>query len=64
MSYHGRVVSMGWLPDTAHLDLRYRVLREGMPRETARYIDVDDDPNTKFVGAFIDEVCGLRDIAI
>ena len=49
-------VSYRWVgvPDTAHLDLRYRVLREGMPRETARYNDVDDDPNTKFVGAFID----------
>ena len=40
--------------DADHLDLRFRVLREGMPRETARYPDVDEDLRTKFVGAFDD----------
>ena len=31
---------------------RFRVLREGMPRETARYPGIDEDMRTKFVGAF------------
>lgn len=39
-------------PDAEHLDLRFRVLREGMPRETARYPGIDEDMRTKFVGAF------------
>lgn len=39
-------------PDADHLDLRFRVLREGMPRETARYPGIDEDVRTKFIGAF------------
>tara|TARA_B100001113_G_scaffold72681_1_gene56288 strand:- start:9454 stop:9906 length:453 start_codon:yes stop_codon:yes gene_type:complete len=47
-------VEFRWVgkPDENHLDLRFRVLREGMPRETARYPGVDEDIRTKFIGAF------------
>ena len=32
-----------------HLDLRFRVLRIGMPRGTEHYPKVDNDPRTKFL---------------
>ena len=37
-----------------HLDLRFRVLRIGMPRGTEHYPKVDNDPETRFLCAFID----------
>ena len=48
------MVDFRWLDkmDSEHLDLRHRVLRVGRPRETANYPGVDDDPRTKFLGAF------------
>lgn len=39
--------------DDDHLDLRWRVLRIGLPRETAHYHGIDEDPKTKFVVAHI-----------
>ena len=36
----------------AHLDLRWKVLRIGKPRETAHYIGIDEDPNTLFLVAY------------
>ena len=38
-----------------HLDLRFRVLRIGMPRGTEHYPKVDIDPRTKFLCAYIGE---------
>ena len=38
-----------------HLDLRFRVLRIGMPRGTEHYPKVDNDPRTRFLCAYIDE---------
>ncbi len=38
-----------------HLDLRFRVLRVGMPRGTEHYPKVDNDPRTKFLCAYIGE---------
>jgi predicted GNAT family N-acyltransferase len=44
-----------WLDsmDENHLDLRFRVLRVGMPRGSEHYPDVDDDIRTKFLCAFV-----------
>ena len=38
--------------DGPHLDLRYDVLREGLPRGTEHYPGIDDDPRTKFLCAY------------
>ena len=38
-----------------HLDLRFRVLRIGMPRGTEHYPKVDNDPRTKFLCAYINQ---------
>ena len=35
--------------DDAHLDLRYEVLREGLPRGTEHYPGIDEDSRTKFL---------------
>jgi GNAT superfamily N-acetyltransferase len=35
-----------------HLDLRFRVLRENQPPESAHYLGIDTDKNTKFLGVF------------
>ncbi len=37
-----------------HLDLRFRVLRENQPRDSAHYPGIDTDKRTKFLGAFIE----------
>tara|TARA_B100000900_G_scaffold411150_1_gene430265 strand:- start:15150 stop:15581 length:432 start_codon:yes stop_codon:yes gene_type:complete len=36
-----------------HLDLRFKVLRIGMPRGTEHYPNVDNDPRTSFLCAYI-----------
>ena len=36
----------------AHLDLRFEVLREGLPRGTEHYPGIDDDVRTKFLCAY------------
>lgn len=41
--------------DSDHLNLRWRVLRIGLPLETAHYHGIDEDPRTKFVVAHIGE---------
>ena len=38
-----------------HLELRFKVLRIGMPRGSEYYPGVDDDDNTRFLCAYIDE---------
>ena len=38
-----------------HLDLRFRVLRIGMPRGTEHYPKVDNDPRTKFLCAYFNQ---------
>ena len=38
--------------DEAHLDLRYDVLREGLPRGTEHYPGIDEDPGTRFLCAY------------
>ena len=38
-----------------HLDLRFRVLRIGMPRGTENYPKVDNDSRTKFLCAYVNE---------
>ena len=38
--------------DEAHLDLRYMVLREGLPRGTEHYAGIDDSPETRFLCAY------------
>lgn len=38
--------------DEAHLDLRYDVLREGLPRGTEHYPGIDEDPTTRFLCAY------------
>lgn len=38
-----------------HLDLRYRVLREDQPRESAHYPGIDTKKNTRFLCAFSKE---------
>lgn len=38
-----------------HLELRFKVLRIGMPRGSEHYFGVDDDINTRFLCAYIDE---------
>ena len=38
--------------DDAHLDLRYRVLRVGLPRGTEHYPGIDNDPRTRFLCAY------------
>ena len=38
-----------------HLDLRFRVLRKGQPRESAHYPGIDADQSTKFLGAFFED---------
>tara|TARA_B100000073_G_C23493645_1_gene476769 strand:+ start:148 stop:594 length:447 start_codon:yes stop_codon:yes gene_type:complete len=38
--------------DEAHLDLRFWVLREGLPRGTEHYPGIDDDSETKFLCAY------------
>ena len=49
------IVQYRWLDslDDAHIDLRFRVLRIGRPKKTALYPGIDDDPRTKFIGAFL-----------
>ncbi len=37
-----------------HLDLRFRVLRENQPRDSANYPGIDSDKKTRFLGAFHD----------
>ncbi len=46
-----------WEPSVndAHLDLRWKVLRIGKPRETAHYHGIDTDSRTKFLVAYHDE---------
>ena len=36
----------------AHLDLRYEVLRVGLPRGTEHYPGIDEDPRTTFLCAY------------
>jgi GNAT superfamily N-acetyltransferase len=38
-----------------HLNLRWKVLRIGKPLESAHYIGIDDDVNTKFLVAYHDD---------
>jgi predicted GNAT family N-acyltransferase len=38
-----------------HLELRFRVLRIGMPKGSEHYPGVDGDVNTRFLCAYIDE---------
>ena len=38
--------------DKAHLDLRFDVLREGLPRGTEHYPGIDEDPRTTFLCAY------------
>ena len=48
-----------------HLDLRFRVLRENQPRESAHYPGIDDDKRTKFLGAFIgDKLVGCATLQV
>ena len=46
-----------WLDSMSqdHLDLRFRVLRIGMPRGTEHYPKVDNDSRTKFLCAYVNE---------
>ena len=39
--------------DKEHLNLRWKVLRIGLPLETAHYHGIDEDPRTKFVVAHL-----------
>ena len=41
--------------DDAHLELRFQVLRVGMPRGSEHYPDVDNDIRTKFLCAYVGE---------
>ena len=41
--------------DEAHLELRFRVLRVGMPRGSEHYPDVDNDIRTRFLCAYVGE---------
>ena len=43
-----------WMPNVTeeHLDLRFRVLRENQPRDSAHYPGIDSDEKTRFLGAF------------
>ena len=41
--------------DLDHLELRFKVLRVGMPRGTEHYPGVDDDENTRFLCAYIEK---------
>lgn len=38
--------------DEAHLELRHRVLRVGLPRGTEHYPGIDNDPRTRFLCAY------------
>ena len=38
--------------DKAHLDLRFDVLRDGLPRGTEHYPGIDEDPRTTFLCAY------------
>ena len=38
--------------DQAHLDLRFEVLREGLPRGSEHYPGIDDDARTRFLCAY------------
>ena len=40
----------------AHLDLRYEVLRVGLPRGTEHYPGIDEDPRTTFLCAYKEDV--------
>ena len=40
----------------AHLDLRYEVLRVGLPRGTEHYPGIDEDPRTTFLCAYEEDV--------
>tara|TARA_Y100001970_G_scaffold215185_1_gene263176 strand:+ start:2382 stop:2819 length:438 start_codon:yes stop_codon:yes gene_type:complete len=42
--------------DGPHLDLRYDVLRERLPRGSEHYPGIDEDPRTKFLCAYEDGV--------
>ena len=42
--------------DQEHLDLRFEVLREGLPRGSEHYPGIDDDSRTKFLCAYEDGV--------
>ena len=51
--------------DKAHLDLRFDVLREGLPRGTEHYPGIDEDPRTTFLCAYENgELIGLSLIHI
>ena len=38
--------------DQAHLDLRFEVLREGLPRGSEHYLGIDEDARTRFLCAY------------
>ena len=38
--------------DRAHLDLRFEVLREGLPRGSEHYPGIDEDARTRFLCAY------------
>ena len=42
--------------DQAHLDLRFDVLREGLPRGAEHYPGIDEDPRTTFLCAYEEDV--------
>ena len=42
--------------DQAHLDLRFDVLREGLPRGSEHYPGIDEDPRTTFLCAYKEDV--------
>ena len=46
--------SLVWMEsvDQPHLDLRFEVLREGLPRGSEHYPGIDEDPQTKFLCAY------------
>tara|TARA_B110000116_G_C16372787_1_gene374905 strand:- start:70 stop:507 length:438 start_codon:yes stop_codon:yes gene_type:complete len=39
--------------DDAHLELRFKVLRIGLPRGSEHYPEVDNDKNTRFLCAYV-----------
>lgn len=48
-----------------HLELRFKVLRIGMPRGSEHYPGVDDDDNTRFLCAYIDgEIVGCATLQL
>ncbi|MGB1436159.1 MAG: GNAT family N-acetyltransferase [Candidatus Thalassarchaeaceae archaeon] len=48
-----------------HLELRFKVLRIGMPRGSEYYPGVDDDDNTRFLCAYIDgEIVGCATLQL